>query len=245
MSPATARRQTGRFRHSPRMHLECATNAAYLVGGDAAPQRLHMGTSMLRRYAFAAVAALLAGPAAAAQRFGDFVVYPDTQDVITLDAAIGRDTIRDFKRAVAERPWARVVLLDSPGGRVDQALELANEIEQRGMSTAIPRGMGCYSACAYVFFAGREHVVEGRLGVHQISAAGEGDLAGTVAYFGTVHDTLKRLEVPDGVIKAMLKTPPTDVYVFTDAEIDAMSINRSTSADSLALKYATTRPPKT
>lgn len=199
---------------------------------------------MLRRLAVAALAALLASSASAAQRIGDFVVFPDTDEVIALDAAIGRDTVRDFKRAVAERPRARVVLLDSPGGRIEEALELAGEIEQRGMSTAVPRGMGCYSACAYVFFAGREHVVEGRLGVHQISAGGEGDLAGTVAYFSTVHDALKRLDVPDGVIKAMLRTPPSDVYVFSDAEIAEMSINRA-GDDSLALKYATAQPPKT
>lgn len=199
------------------------------------------GNDVIRVLAVAAVVLLAAASAEAAQRIGDFVVF-DQSDVIALDGAIGRDTLRDFKRAVAERPWARVVLLDSPGGRVDEALTLAQEIEKRGMSTAIPRGMGCYSACAYVFFAGRDHVVGGRLGVHQISASGEGDLAGTVAYFTKVHAEMKRLEVPDGVIKAMLKTPPNDVYVFSDAEIAAMSINRSSGDDSLATKYATSRP---
>jgi hypothetical protein len=198
---------------------------------------------MLRHIILAAAVSLLAaGDAQAAQRIGDFVVYPDTREVIALDAAIGRDTVRDFRRAVAERPSAKVVLLHSPGGRVEVALELADEIEKRGMSTAIPRGMGCYSACAYVFFAGRDHVVGGRLGVHQISAGGEGDLAGTIAYFSTVHEAMKRLDVPDGVIKAMLKTPPNDVYVFSDAEIAAMSINRSAGEDSLAAKYAANRP---
>lgn len=194
---------------------------------------------MLRDLTVAATLVLAAGSTNAAQRVGDFVLIPNVQDVIALDGAIGIDTVRDFKRAVAERPSARVVLLDSPGGRVEMALELAQEIEKRGMSTAVPHGMGCYSACAYVFFAGREHVVEGRLGVHQISADGKGDLAGTVAYFGTVHAELKRLDVPDGVIKAMLKTPPSDIYVFSDAEIAEMKINRASGTDSLALKYAT------
>lgn len=185
-----------------------------------------------------ATVALAAGSAHAASRVGGFVLIPGTQEAIALDGAIGPDTVRDFKRAVAERPSAKVLLLDSPGGRVEMALELAQEIERRGMSTAIPRGMGCYSACAYVFFAGRDHVVEGRLGVHQISADGKCDLAGTVAYFGSVHAEMKRLDVPDGVIRAMLKTPPSDIYVFSKTEIAEMSINRASGEDSLALKYA-------
>jgi hypothetical protein len=204
-----------------------------------------MMPGMIVRHLIAAAAVVImsAGSAQAApQRFGGFVVYPDVRDVIALDSEINGNTIHDFKRAMAERPLARVVLLQSRGGRVDQALELAREIEKRGLSTAVPRGAGCYSACAYVFFAGRERVVEGRLGVHQISGQGTNQLDGTIRFFSEVRQDLMRFEVPEEVIKAMLKTRPEDIYVFTKEEIAEMAINRAAGPDSLAAKYAASRP---
>jgi hypothetical protein len=197
------------------------------------------------RAAAVLLALLCAAPAQAAERFGDFVVFESDRYAIALDGSIDETTVADFKRAMAERPSAQVVLLQSLGGEVGAALALAEEIGKRGLSTAIPRDLACYSACAYVFFAGRDHVVEGRLGVHQISAPGEGALGGAVAFYNRVKGELERIGVPAGVIRAMLKTRPDDIHVFSRAEIAAMAINRSSGEDSLAAKYAAANGPET
>ncbi len=179
---------------------------------------------------------VMAGLADAADRIGDFVVYPQS-DLIALDGQISTGTIGDFHRALAARPHTRIVLLESPGGDVDAALQLASEIRQRGLGTAIPRGFICYSACSYLFFAGREHVVRGALGVHRVSAEGWSEARGMV-YDGDVRAALTSYGAAAGVIKAMVSTPPSSLHVFSPAEISRLSINKIAGNQSLAVKYA-------
>jgi hypothetical protein len=186
----------------------------------------------------AAAVAILCGTAvvAAAERIGDFVIYDDVKDAIVLDGEIDPGTVRDFKRALKVRPNAKIVVLSSPGGYVDDALRLAADIHRRGMSTAIPKGFGCYSACAYLFFAGREHVVQGELGVHQVSA--EGYTGGRDVYDGDVRQQLQSYGTPREVIRIMVATPPTDMYIFSRKEVARMAINRSSGKGSMAEKFA-------
>lgn len=185
----------------------------------------------------AVVAASLASAtiARAEERVGDFVVYQQSSDVIALDGQIGDATMGDFQLALAERPHAKVLLLNSGGGDVDDALRLAAAVRQRGMSTAIPRSFGCYSACSYLFFAGREHVARGELGVHQVRGAGP---SAAPAYDGDVRQALKRYGASDGVIAAMVSTPADSLHVFSADEIAALAINRSAGSKSLAAAYA-------
>lgn len=171
----------------------------------------------------------------ASERVGDFIVYPDAPEVISLDGAIGDGTVGDFRAAMAKRPNAQVVLLNSSGGDVDDALKLAAMISARGMGTAVPRSSGCYSACSYLFFAGREHVAQGALGVHQVRMAGTG--AGA-AYDGDVRQALRRYGASDSVIDVMSNTPPSQLHVFSAKEIVAFAINRSDGANSLTASFA-------
>lgn len=191
----------------------------------------------LAYFVVAAVAAIVFSTAARADRLGHFIVYPDRPDLIALDGLIDSRTVGDFHRALGARPHARIVLLQSPGGDVDIALELAAEIRKRGLSTAIPREFGCYSACSYLFFAGREHVVRGELGVHRVSATGWDEQRSGAVYDGDVRAALRSYGADAGVIRAMVTTPPSKMHVFSRREIAALAINRS-RPQSLATKYA-------
>ena len=143
---------------------------------------------MLRGIVLAAAMAVLlgVGGAGAAERYGNFVVYPESTDVIGLDGEIDGDIVHEFHQAMAARPHAKVLVLQSRGGYVDQALALAAEIRRLGLGTAIPRGASCYSACTFLFFAGREHVVRGNLGVHHVAQSDAAD--GVGVYDGDVRD---------------------------------------------------------
>jgi hypothetical protein len=191
----------------------------------------------LRFLLLAALAALAIStvPATATERIGSFLVYDDSSDVIALDGQIGLSTVQDFRRALDARPDATTVLLSSPGGYVDEALAIAREISRRGLSTSIPSGKRCYSACAYIFFAGRDHVVHGKLGVHSASAEGTGN----AVYFDDVSIQLERFGVPAGVMQAMLATSPQDMHVFSKTEIASLSINRVSSKTPSADRVAT------
>ena len=92
------------------------------------------------------------------------------------------------------------------------------------MTTLVAKGMGCYSACAYIFFAGHSRWVEGELGVHQISAE-VSDLVMAQTTLGDVLDALDSYGVKQTVISVMLKTPPQDMYIFTAREISDLGIN--------------------
>ena len=85
--------------------------------------------------------------------------------------------------------------------------------------------MGCYSACAYIFFAGIDRQAEGELGVHQISAE-VADLVLAQTTLGDVLDAMQEFGVHQQVISHMLRTPPDDMYVFSTAELSDLGITR-------------------
>jgi hypothetical protein len=168
--------------------------------------------------------------AVALRQFGSFTL-PDTQPfAIRLNDEIGNSTARDFEKALAARPDATVLILNSPGGYVDTALVIANEVRQRGMITIVPRGSGCYSACAYIYFAGIRRQVDGELGVHQIYTE-VADLVYAQTTLSDILDALDAYGVQQAIISHMLRTPPEDMYVFTKTEIINWDINQGDPID--------------
>ncbi|MBN9314652.1 MAG: SPOR domain-containing protein [Devosia sp.] len=167
---------------------------------------------------------------------------PDARpDVILLNADITESTAADFDKAIAARPEARIVALNSPGGSVDSALKIAFEVRKRGMATYVPRDMGCYSACAYIFLAGTDRQADGELGVHQISAE-VADLVLAQTTLGDVLDALQQFGVRQQVISHMLRTPPDDMYVFSQAELAELGI---LSGDPIEVALAVAAPEGT
>jgi peptidoglycan hydrolase-like protein with peptidoglycan-binding domain len=161
----------------------------------------------------------------ATRRFGAFSLPSNMPDVIALDGEVTGDFVADFERALEERPDATIMLLNSPGGYVDDALVVARTVHERGMSTVVSPGMGCYSACAYIFFAGAPREADGELGVHQISAD-VADLVLAQTTLSDVIDALNQFGVEQVVIVKMLRTPPEDMYVFSAEELADWEVNR-------------------
>lgn len=159
------------------------------------------------------------------RRFGAFELPEGTPDIIVLNGEVTSNLADDFEKAIAARPDARVLLLNSPGGYVDNALVVAREVHRRGMATAVEAGMGCYSACSYIFFAGNPRQAIGELGVHQISAE-VADLVMAQTTLSDVLDALDQYGVEQPVITQMLRTPPEEMYVFSKEEIAELGINQ-------------------
>jgi peptidoglycan hydrolase-like protein with peptidoglycan-binding domain len=159
------------------------------------------------------------------RQFGAFSLPAGAPDAIILNGEVTHTLDGDFLRALDARPNARILVLNSPGGYVDNALQVAREVRRRGMDTLVAQGMGCYSACAYIFFAGGNRYVEGELGVHQISAE-VADLVLAQTTLSDVLDALDRFGVEQTIITVMLRTPPEDMYVFSAAEIAELGINQ-------------------
>ena len=77
--------------------------------------------------------------------------------------------IYDYIQYEAPRVAAvRVVELDSLGGNVEWALEIARRVKELGKTTLLRSQHHCASACAYIFAAGRERVAaeDTWIGIH-------------------------------------------------------------------------------
>jgi len=164
-------------------------------------------------------------PAAADERIGAFVISDESQSAILLDGDIGVGTPLEFRRALALRPDAKVVVLSSAGGLVASALIIADDIHAKGLSTVIPDSARCFSACAFIFFAGKERLVAGKLGVHQMWSETP-DPSGVQSSVSDILEVLTRFETPTEVFTRMFRTPSENMYVFTQAELDNLGINR-------------------
>ncbi len=182
-----------------------------------------------RTTALAALAATLAVSlplAAAADRISDYApFYYDTDNpgVLTLEGDI--DSRTDFRlgRALHRFPDVKTLTLSSQGGTIYDGLSMATTIREYGLKTIIPSGGECYSACAYLFFAGTEREAQGKLGVHQLDGLG-GDFTFGQEILSEVFDSLHTYGVPGEVIVKMLRTPPEQMYVYYPDQLSEMGV---------------------
>lgn len=184
---------------------------------------------LLRSAATGAVlwATAIGSPAISAEKtFGPFAVDDARPDVIMMDGDIDVGSALNFRRALHAAPGAKLIILNSPGGTVQMGLLMADDIHERKLATYIPKDSACLSACAYMFLAGVERRVDGKLGVHQISSD-TSDLVGAQLTISDIIDLLNRFDTPVDVLSVMFKTPPNDMHVFTPEEIERYKLNRT------------------
>ncbi|NMK46887.1 hypothetical protein [Achromobacter sp. Bel] len=166
-------------------------------------------------------------PAEAAERYGPFVYFPSAPNLLIYHTGVGANDMLNLKKALREHPSiATLILQNNGGGLVHIGLVVAEEVYERGLNTYIPKDSYCASACAFVYFAGRQRLAEGRLGVHQISAP---EMTGEQAQFGVsdIVATLPKYGVSADVLGIMFSTPSKDMYFFSPQEIAKYGINRT------------------
>lgn len=134
------------------------------------------------------------------------------------------------------------VVLSSRGGSVWEGLNMAGIIHDKGLNTYIPKkGLGaegnCASACAFMFFGGKNRIADGKLGVHQFysgSASKSANIGKSqeAAQF-TVSEIigfLNEFDTPPFVFERMFQQ--SDMYYFDSAEIEKItSIENKISRD--------------
>ena len=107
------------------------------------------------------------------QKYYPFIYPLENPNLFILAGEIDIRTSLNFKRAVKDAGVPEYLILNSPGGLVHIALDVALEVNRLGIKTVIPEDFGCYSSCSFIFLAGGTRVAEGELGVHQISSEKE------------------------------------------------------------------------
>jgi len=159
-----------------------------------------------------------------------FLYFNNLDGVLFLTGTIEKGMYTNFRQAITENK-IHTIVLDSLGGDVEEGLNIAGTVFDKGIKTYIPEGNRCYSACSFIFFAGYEKYALGELGVHQ--AAYADDISKEKAAIGavttvsqlTTADILLRLgefNTPRFVEQRMLRTAPGDMYVFNEIELNKL-----------------------
>ena len=140
------------------------------------------------------------------ERYGPFFFLRSEPDLLIYVGAVGANDMLNLKKLREHPTISTIVLQNNGGGLVHIGLVVAEEIYERGLNTYIPKDSYCASACSFVFFAGRQRLAVGRLGVHQISAP---ELTGEQAQFGVsdIVATLPKYGVSADVLGIMFSTP--------------------------------------
>ncbi|WP_245676648.1 hypothetical protein [Devosia elaeis] len=159
--------------------------------------------------------------------------------VLRLTGTIDPGAADRFAAEIAARgEYVETILLDSPGGSVEDALAIGRLIGESGLKTRVADGGLCASSCPIVFASGTERQA-GRaaaIGVHQIYAAALGadpvDALG-VAGMAMANAQSMTAEITrhlglSGVDPSLwlhaLETPPDRLYYFTPEEMDDLRL---------------------
>ena len=136
-----------------------------------------------------------------------------------------------FSDFLEANPEVIGVRLNSPGGVVVSALDIADQIFDRRLSTFIANDEVCASACSLLFFAGHDRLARGRLGVHQMDDGGRADASTLQFALAEQIDAFQRFEVPWSILRQMLTTSPRNMYWITEYELNEFALNRDLPGD--------------
>ncbi|WP_162878225.1 hypothetical protein [Trinickia diaoshuihuensis] len=120
-------------------------------------------------------------------------------------------------------PSAQWLVLDSNGGRVLEAQQLAGAVRARRLDTYVERL--CASACTYVFLAGRTRAASpyARIGFHQPSFVGLNAL-GQQRITQSMLDDYRAAGLPAEFIGQIARTPPRQMWYPGIAELQRANV---------------------
>jgi hypothetical protein len=124
--------------------------------------------------------------------------------------------------------YIKTVLLRSPGGSVQDALDMGRLIRARKFSTEVEDGHYCASSCPLVFAGGvaRRAGAKAAIGVHQVFAPAQQGLntladgmAGAQRIAASAQSYLRDMGVDLGVWVHAMETPKDELYYFSAKEL--------------------------
>jgi hypothetical protein len=138
--------------------------------------------------------------------------------VLELSGSFSWAVPQNFQAVLASAPGVRIVRLESPGGLVLPALQVAAIIQQRGLDTYV--GRLCASACTVAFLGGHQRWLasDARLGFHQAHAPGASPEQAS-AYLQAAYG---KFAVPPPFVARVLRTPPMELWYPTQQELRAV-----------------------
>ncbi|MBN9561362.1 MAG: hypothetical protein J0H14_11630 [Alphaproteobacteria bacterium] len=118
------------------------------------------------------------------------------------------------------------VLLNSPGGSVLEARDMARAIRALRVPVVVPDRAVCASACFMLFAAGRDRVAEpgAMIGVHSASVAGGNETMDTLGVTTLMAREAAQYGVPPAITGRMVTTAPGQMAWLTRGELEQMGV---------------------
>jgi hypothetical protein len=142
--------------------------------------------------------------------------------------SIAAGSAERFSEEIAARgEYVKTVVLDSPGGALDDAMAMARLIRERGFDTEVADGSLCASSCPLVFAGGKQRHAgdKAAIGVHQFYAATPGEatpaqvMADAQSTTARITRHLASMDVDPALWLNALDTPPRALYYFSPEEL--------------------------
>lgn len=137
-------------------------------------------------------------------------VSPDSRSVI-VTGTLREGAAAAITRVIDATPTARWLVLNSNGGRVLEAQQLARTVRARGLDTYVAGQ--CASACTFVYLAGRTRAASpyARIGFHQPTFVGLNAL-GQQQITQAMLDDYRAAGLPPEFIRRIAQTPPSQLW---------------------------------
>lgn len=116
----------------------------------------------------------------------------------------------------------KVLMLDSIGGSVPEAIRMGRLLRETGFDTLVPSTGVCQGTCVYLLAAGRKKTVRGHVGIHRPYYRNGDSAQGEARYNGVRYDAaayLRDMNVPSTLIDEMNRIDPRQMRVLTPAEL--------------------------
>lgn len=158
----------------------------------------------------------------------EFRAIPAGSDLVVLTAQ-GRIEAGDddrLRQAIRAHPGREVVLaLDSEGGAILPALEMAEIVARFRIPVIVGQNAMCASACFLVFAASPDRMADetARIGVHSASLHAQ-ENATTMALTTAMARVASTYGVPHAIVGRLVTTPPDEMAWLTSAELRTMRV---------------------
>lgn len=132
-------------------------------------------------------------------------------DVLNLRGTLGEGSMAGFAAALEKSPQVKTISLNSPGGRLREAQQMASLLKSRQLNTYVEGE--CSSACTYVFLAGKDRAAtpNAHIGFHQPSFPGVSDTTLAIASSG-MEKYYRSANLPDDFIQRVLQIKPEGMW---------------------------------
>ena len=169
--------------------------------------------------------------------YGSFMFFEEVPNALFFEAGIANNDSFEFRKAIRNHDIDTIVL-SSPGGALFEGLTIAGMIFDKELTTYVPKTGRCASACAFMFFAGKNRQATGRLGVHQFYSTSDDKTAkianveyGSQFTVSEIIGYLNEFETPPFVFEKMFAQK--QMYFFSDDELAKLN-NAPTDAATIA-----------